>query len=70
MFAVAARYDQSEAPPDSGNLWEAGLNYMVEAREVLSTLLCIYSWVHPTYFLFQTVSITIPEEPRVRPCCC
>jgi hypothetical protein len=70
MFAVAARYDQDEAPPDSGNLWEAGLNYMVEAREVLSTLLCISSWVSPTYFLVQTVSITIPEEPRAKPCCC
>ncbi|KAF8260725.1 fungal-specific transcription factor domain-containing protein [Lactarius quietus] len=36
MFAVAARYDQAEAPPDSGNLWEAGLDYMVQAREVLN----------------------------------
>lgn len=43
MFAVAARYDQDEAPPDSGNLWEAGLDYMVQAREVLSTLLGFYS---------------------------
>jgi hypothetical protein len=37
MFAIAARYDQAELPPlDLGNLWEAGLDYMVQAREVLS----------------------------------
>ncbi|KAH9044579.1 fungal-specific transcription factor domain-containing protein [Lactarius pseudohatsudake] len=36
MFAVAARYEQAEAPLDSGNLWEAGLDYMVQAREVLN----------------------------------
>ncbi|KAI0257234.1 fungal-specific transcription factor domain-containing protein [Lactifluus subvellereus] len=37
MFAIAARYDQVEAPPlDPGNLWEAGLDYMVQAREVLN----------------------------------
>ncbi len=70
MFAVAARYEQAEAPPDSGNLWEAGLDYMVQAREVLSTLLGVYSWIPPTYSLVQTVSITIAEEQRVRPCCC
>ena len=41
MFAIAARYDQAELPPlDPGNLWEAGLDYMVQAREVLSMLLC------------------------------
>ena len=51
MFAVAARYEQAEAPPESGNLWEAGLNYMVQAREVLSTLLCVYSWISPTHFI-------------------
>jgi hypothetical protein len=40
MFAIAARYDQAELPPlDPGNLWEAGLDYMVQAREVLSMLL-------------------------------
>jgi hypothetical protein len=39
MFAIAARYDQAELPPlDPGNLWEAGLEYMVQAREVLSML--------------------------------
>ncbi|KAI0308118.1 fungal-specific transcription factor domain-containing protein [Multifurca ochricompacta] len=37
MFAIAARYDQAGAPPpDSGNLWEAGLDHMVQAREVLN----------------------------------
>ncbi|KAF8506800.1 fungal-specific transcription factor domain-containing protein [Russula emetica] len=37
MFATAARYDQTELPPlDPGNLWEAGLDYMVQAREVLN----------------------------------
>ena len=51
MFAVAARYEQAEEPLDSGNLWEAGLNYMVQAREVLSTLLCVYSWISPTYII-------------------
>ena len=40
MFATAARYDQAELPLlDPGNLWEAGLDYMVQAREVLSTIL-------------------------------
>jgi len=38
MFAIAARYSEEDAPlPANGNIWEAGLNYMVEAREVLST---------------------------------
>lgn len=37
MFALAARYDQAELPLlDPGNLWEAGLDYMVQAREVLN----------------------------------
>jgi len=37
MFAIAARYDQADVPPlDPGNLWEAGLDYMVQAREVLN----------------------------------
>ena len=48
MFAVAARYDQADAPADSGNLWEAGLDYMVQAREVLSMLLDVYSWISQT----------------------
>lgn len=37
MFAVAARYSEEEALPPSGNMWEAGLFYMVQARELLST---------------------------------
>lgn len=37
MFAIAARYSEEEAPPPSGNMWEAGLFYMVQARELLST---------------------------------
>lgn len=46
MFAIAARYDQAELPPlDPGNLWEAGLDYMVQAREVLSMLLYLLSSV-------------------------
>ena len=46
MFAIAARYDQAELPPlDPGNLWEAGLDYMVRAREVLSMILCLISTV-------------------------
>jgi len=37
MFAIAARYDHAELPPlDPGNLWEAGLDYMLQAREVLN----------------------------------
>ncbi|KAI0068074.1 hypothetical protein BV25DRAFT_1875230 [Artomyces pyxidatus] len=36
MFAIAARYDQEENLPATGNIWEAGLDYMVQAREVLN----------------------------------
>jgi len=37
MFAIAARYSEEDAPlPANGNIWEAGLSYMIEAREVLS----------------------------------
>jgi len=52
MFAIAARYDQAELPPlDPGNLWEAGLEYMVQAREVLS----MYSpqWRDKYTYIFQ-----------------
>ncbi len=52
MFAIAARYEQSEAPPEFGNLWEAGLEYMVQAREVLSTLLGLYFWTSVNIFFF------------------
>ncbi|KAI0049260.1 hypothetical protein FA95DRAFT_1557057 [Auriscalpium vulgare] len=36
MFAIAARYDGDDSPPSPGNIWEAGLDYMVQAREVLN----------------------------------
>jgi hypothetical protein len=54
MFAIAARYDQAELPPlDPGNLWEAGLDYMVQAREVLSMLLYLLSSVIANIFIAQ-----------------
>ena len=37
MFATAARYDRCDEEPQPGTIWEAGLDYMVRAREVLST---------------------------------
>jgi hypothetical protein len=70
MFATAARYDQAELPPlDPGNLWEAGLDYMVQAREVLSMILCLICTVVANIFtLPQTVFIIIAEGQRVKPC--
>lgn len=62
MFAIAARYDQTEAPPlDPGNLWEAGLDYMVQAREVLSMPFFVHfsglkiylQWTRPCLPLLQ-----------------
>jgi hypothetical protein len=69
MFATAARYDQAELPLlDPGNLWEAGLDYMVQAREVLSMILCLISTVIAKKFtLPQTVFIIIAEGQRVKP---
>jgi hypothetical protein len=70
MFATAARYDQAELPPlDPGNLWEAGLDYMVQAREVLSMILCLMSTVTAKIFtLPQIVFIIIAEGRLVKPC--
>jgi hypothetical protein len=69
MFATAARYDQAELPLlDPGNLWEAGLDYMVQAREVLSMILCLLSTVIANILtLPKTVSIIIAEGRRVKP---
>jgi hypothetical protein len=69
MFATAARYDQAELPLlDPGNLWEAGLDYMVQAREVLSMILCLLSIVIANILtLPKTVSIIIAEGRRVKP---
>ena len=69
MFATAARYDQAELPPlDPGNLWEAGLDYMVQAREVLSMVLCLISTIVTKILtLSKTVFIIIAEEQRVKP---
>jgi hypothetical protein len=69
MFATAARYDQAELPLlDPGNLWEAGLDYMVQAREVLSETLCLISTIIAEIFtLPKTVFIIIAEGQRVKP---
>jgi hypothetical protein len=68
MFATAARYDQAELPPlDPGNLWEAGLDYMVQAREVLS-MPNIYR-IAKIFTLPKTVFIIIVEGQRVKPYC-
>jgi hypothetical protein len=69
MFATAARYDQAELPLlDPGNLWEAGLDYMVQAREVLSMTLLMTSAVIAKIFTFpKTVFIITAEGQRVKP---
>jgi hypothetical protein len=37
MFAIAARYAESKfSPPPEGKMWEAGYNYLIAAREILS----------------------------------
>jgi len=71
MFAIAARYDQAELPPlDPGNLWEAGLEYMVQAREVLSTPLPLLSGGTTNVFTFAKTAFTIiAEEQRAKPSC-
>jgi len=71
MFAIAARYDQAELPPlDPGNLWEAGLEYMVQAREVLSTPLRLLSGGTTNVFTFAKTAFTIiAEEQRAKPSC-
>jgi hypothetical protein len=66
MFATAARYDQAELPLlDPGNLWEAGLDYMVQAREVLSEILS--TAIANIFILPKTVSIIIAEGQHVKP---
>ncbi|TFY53230.1 hypothetical protein EVG20_g10211 [Dentipellis fragilis] len=45
MLAIAARYDEAENLPTSGNMWEAGLTYMIQAREVLNR---IYHYSRPS----------------------
>lgn len=71
MFAIAARYDQVEAPPlDPGSLWEAGLDYMVQAREVLSTPFCVhFSSLGNIFTLAKTVSTIIAGEQRAKHYC-
>jgi hypothetical protein len=71
MFAIAARYDQAEAPPlDPGNLWEAGLDYMVQAREVLSALLFVhFSFLGNMFTIAKTGFTIIAEEQRAKPYC-
>ena len=72
MFATAARYDQAELPPlDPGNLWEAGLDYMVQAREVLSMIICPISTVIAKMLtLLKIVFIIIAEGQRAKPYYC
>jgi hypothetical protein len=70
MFAIAARYDQAEAPLDPANLWEAGLDYMIQAREVLST----QSLVHfinlgNIFTMAKTVFTIIAGEQRAKLYC-
>jgi hypothetical protein len=37
MFAIAARYADTEIPPPpNGKMWEAGCEYLDDAREILS----------------------------------
>ena len=36
MFATAARYSEDAQSSPEGTIWEAGLTYMVQARELLS----------------------------------
>ena len=70
MFAIAARYDQAEVPPlDPGNLWEAGLDYMVQAREVLSMLSCPLCCPVDVFILAKTASIIIVEEQHAKLSC-
>ncbi|KZV76951.1 hypothetical protein PENSPDRAFT_741072 [Peniophora sp. CONT] len=45
MFATAARYDRCDEEPQPGTIWEAGLDYMVRAREVLNR---VYHYCRPT----------------------
>lgn len=37
MFAVSSRFDESShPPPPPGKMWEAGFDYLVSARSILS----------------------------------
>lgn len=66
MFAIAARYDQAELPPlDPGNLWEAGLDHMVQAREVLSMLLCLPSGDVANILTSAQIAFTIIAEEQL-----
>ena len=66
MFATAARYDQAELPPfDPGNLWEAGLDYMVQAREVLSMILCLISTVMERYSYCPRPCLSLLQRDNV-----
>lgn len=68
MFAIAARYDQAELPPlDPGNLWEAGLEYMVQAREVLS--MSFLRWCDNMLTFVKIAFTIIVEEQRAKPFC-
>lgn len=45
MFATAARYSEDAQSSPEGTIWEAGLTYMVQARELLS------AWAPPLRLL-------------------
>ena len=66
MFAIAARYDQAELPPlDPGNLWEAGLEYMIQAREVLSMSLGFLSSGATNVFTFPRPRLPLLQRNYV-----
>ncbi|KAI0036598.1 fungal-specific transcription factor domain-containing protein, partial [Vararia minispora EC-137] len=44
MLAISARYDNDIEDPPPGTIWEAGLDYMVRAREVLNR---VYHYCRP-----------------------
>ncbi|THH18408.1 hypothetical protein EW146_g2572 [Bondarzewia mesenterica] len=45
MFAIAARYSDESSPSPAGTIWEAGLTYMVQARELLNR---VYHYSRPS----------------------
>lgn len=58
MFATAARYSEDAQSSPEGTIWEAGLTYMVQARELLS------AWAPPLRLLSRARAWWIRAVPR------
>ena len=68
MFAVAARFTEVDKPTDDGKMWEAGCDYLDNARKILSK--GIFRFGPICMFTLVKLKCSTSLDPQLYKLCC